>query len=132
MKNQRITIALTIINLVLLVFQISQSQKVAAQYDAPVLRGRGLEIVDNQGRIRASISVEPPVTVDSRTFPETVLLRLTDPLNGPVVKITASVEGSAVGLSDDAEGGVHISASERSGNFLKVVNRDGRKQVIQP
>ena len=132
MKIQRLAIALTFINLALLVLLVAQNHSAEAQNVAPVLRGRALEIVDGQGRIRASITVEPPVTMNSRTYPETVLLRLTDPKNGPVVKITATEEGSAIGLSDDADGGVEVSSTKRKGNFLKVVSREGREQVIKP
>ncbi|HEX7069987.1 MAG TPA: hypothetical protein VF190_04240, partial [Rhodothermales bacterium] len=101
------------------------------QDDAPVLRGRALEIVDQQGRVRASISVQPPVTMDGRTYPETVLLRLTDPRNGPVVKMTASVEGSALSLSDDAEGGVQLYARS-AGNLVRVVTAEGEESVLRP
>ena len=132
MKIQRFAIALTLINLALLTLLVAQHHSAEAQNVAPVLRGRALEIVDGQGRVRASITVEPPVTMNSRTYPETVLLRLTDPKNGPVVKITATEEGSAIGLSDDADGGVEVSSTKRKGNFLKVVSREGREQVIKP
>ena len=132
MKTQRFAIALTLINLALLTFLIAQSRKAEAQNAAPMLRGRGLEIVDAQGRVRASITVEPPVTMDSRTYPETVLLRLTDPKSGPVVKIIATEEGSSIGLSDDVDGGVQVSSTKRKGNFLKVVSREGREQIIKP
>jgi hypothetical protein len=143
MKTQRFAIALTIINLGLTVFllaqlrrataeELSTSQQTApAQTVAPVLRGRALEIVDAQGRIRASISVQPPVTVDSKFYPETVLLRLTDPKNGPVVKLTAAENGSALGMSDDAEGGIHIFARD-TGSFVKVIDKRGREQMLKP
>lgn len=101
------------------------------QVTPSVLRGSALEIVDVQGRVRASISVEPAVTMDGRDFPETVLLRLTDPANGPVVKLTASGEGSALGLSDYADGGIQLLAKAR-GNLVRVVDREGREQVLQP
>lgn len=132
MKIQRFAIALTLINLALLTLLVAQHHSAEAQNVAPVLRGRALEIVDGQGRVRASITVEPPITTNSRTYPETVLLRLTDPKNGPVVKITATEEGSAIGLSDDADGGVEVSSTKGKGNFLKVVSRQGREQVIKP
>ena len=143
MKTQRLAIALTIINLALTVFLLAQlrranaeeletsQQTAASQQAAPVLRGRALEIVDTQGRIRASISVQPPVTVDSKSYPETVLLRLTDPKNGPVVKLTAAENGSALGMSDDAEGGIHISARD-TGSFVRVTDKRGREQLLQP
>lgn len=147
MKTQRFAIALTIINLALTVFLLAQLRRAAAeelgtsqnasqqaasaQPVAPVLRGRALEIVDTQGRVRASISVEPPVTVDSKSYPETVLLRLSDPKNGPVVKLTAAKDGSALGMSDDAEGGILISARD-SGSFVKVTDKRGREQLLKP
>ena len=129
---QRLAIILTVINLLLLMFNLAQLAPPAAAQDVPlVLRGHALEIVDTQGRVRASITVQPPVTVDSKKYPETVLLRMTDPKSGPVVKLTASEEGSALGLSDDSLGGVQLYA-RGSGSFLKVVNKNGQEQVIKP
>jgi hypothetical protein len=132
MKTQRFAIALTLINLALLILLLAQNLSAEAQNVAPVLRGRALEIVDSQGRVRASITVEPPVTMNSRTYPETVLLRLSDPKSGPVVKITATEQGSALGLSDDVDGGVEVSSTKHKGNFIKVVSREGREQIIKP
>lgn len=132
MKTQRFAIALTLINLALLILLLAKNLSAEAQNTAPVLRGRALEIVDSKGRVRASITVEPPVTMDSRTYPETVLVRLSDPKSGPVVKITATEEGSAIGLSDDVDGGVEVSSTKHQGNFIKVVSREGREQIIKP
>ena len=64
-------------------------------------------------------------------YPETVLFRMTDPKNGPVVKLTASEKGSALGLSDDSRGGVQLYARD-TGSFLKVVSKGGREQMIRP
>jgi len=132
MKTQRFAMALTLINLALLILLLAKNLSAEAQNVAPVLRGRALEIVDSKGRVRASITVEPPVTMDSRAYPETVLLRLSDPKSGPVVKITATEEGSGIGLSDDVDGGIQISSTKREGNFIKVVSREGREQIIKP
>ena len=131
MKIQRIAIALTVINLGLTVFLLAQLRQARASEDAPVLRGRALEIVDTNGRIRASITVEKPVTVDSKFYPETVLLRLSDPKNGPVVKLTATEKGSALGMTDDADGGLLLSARD-TGSFVKVTDKHGREQVLKP
>ena len=131
MKTQRVALALTVLNLALLMFLLAQVRRTGAQDIAPVLRGRALEIVDAQGRVRASITVQPPVSVDSKMYPETVLLRMTYPKSGPVVKLTASEDGSALGLSDDSRGGVQVYA-RGTGSFLKVVDRSGREQVIRP
>lgn len=106
-------------------------QAAETQNTAPVLRGRSLEIVDEQGRVRAMLAVMPPVTVDGKAYPETVLLRLIDPKSGPVVKLTAAENGSALGLSDDAEGGVQIYARD-TGSYVKVIDNEGREKVMQP
>src|SRR5437867_13341711 len=59
MKTHRFVVALTLLNLALLVFTLAQLHPARAQGTAPVLRGRALEIVDEQGRVRASINVYP-------------------------------------------------------------------------
>src|SRR5687768_10673960 len=77
MKIQRLGIALTVINLVLLTFLLSQMRPATAQGVAPVLRGRGLEIVDGKGRVRASLDIQPAeTTATGESYPETVLFRL--------------------------------------------------------
>lgn len=131
MKTQRLAVGLTVINLMLMIFLLTQFRRADAEQIAPVLRGRALEIVDAKGRVRASISVREPVTMDSKFYPETVLLRLTDPKSGPVVKLTASENASALGLSDDSNGGVQIFAGD-TGSFVKVVDKTGREQTLKP
>ncbi len=138
MRIQRLATVLAVINFMLLLFLLAQTMRPAVAQTvggdvAPVLRGRALEIVDERGRIRAMIAVLPPTRVDGRDYPETVLLRLTDPKSGPVVKLEASEEGSALGLSDDSEqGGVRLMAKKRTGTFLQVKDRNGREHVIKP
>ena len=132
MKMQRIAIGLTLINLGLLVFLLAQTYRVSAVDTAPVLRGRGLQIVDDQNRTRAEILVHGPETVDGKTYPETVLFRMADPKSGPVVKMTASEEGAALGLSDDGNGAVQLYANRRKGNYLRVANKEGREQFVKP
>jgi hypothetical protein len=68
MKTQCLLVTLTVFNIALLVFSLGQSGAVVAQGVAPVLRGRALEIVDDSGRIRASITIlpaDPNVTLRS-------------------------------------------------------------------
>ena len=57
MNIQRLTITLTLFNLILLAFGLAQLRPAVAQGVAPVLRARALEIVDDQGRVRAEIKV---------------------------------------------------------------------------
>ncbi len=134
MNTQRLSLVLTTINLVILGCTLAPERPaIAAPGVAPVLRARALEIVDDQGRVRASIAVYPPTAVDGRQHPETVLLRLTDPKNGPVVKIEASEEGSGLWLSDDSpQGGVRLMAKKHTGTFVQVTNKDGKEQFVRP
>ena len=132
MKIQRIAVGITVINLLLLIFLLAQIHRTTAQDIVPVLRGRALEIVDDQGRVRAEILVHGPERVGGKLYPETVLFRMTDQNRRPVVKFTAAENGSALGLFDDAQGRVQINAKSDTGNFMKVVNKDGREQVIKP
>ena len=133
MKTQRVAIGLTVVNLGLLIFLLAQIRYVDAQNVAPVLRGRGLEIVDAQGQMRAEIKVHGPETVNGKTYPETVLFRMATEQRAPLMKLTVSQDGSALGLSDDSQpGGIELRANRNKGNFVKVVNRDGREQTIKP
>jgi hypothetical protein len=59
MKTQRLGIGLTVLNLVILMFVLFRANSAPTPVIAPVLRGRGLEIVDDQGRVRAMIKVFP-------------------------------------------------------------------------
>jgi hypothetical protein len=58
MKYQRALLLITIINVLLLLVSVHRSGAVGTR-DLPVLRGRALEIVDDRGRVRASISILP-------------------------------------------------------------------------
>jgi hypothetical protein len=56
MKMQRLLLALTAVNLGLLIFVLlSHLRPALADGAAPVLRGRALEIVDERSRVRASL-----------------------------------------------------------------------------
>jgi hypothetical protein len=139
MRVQRLAIVLTVINLVLLVGLLAQQVRPAVAEDvrgpgdkvAPVLRGRALEIVDERNRVRAMIAVMPPTTVDGKDYPETVLLRLVDPESGPLVKITAAVDGSGLMLTDDSDRGVLAFARDGSG-MVKAQGKEGRETVLTP
>ena len=135
MKTQHVAIILTVINLVVLSISLARMQPALAQpaqqQIAPVLRGRALEIVDSLGKIRASITIEPPVEVAGKHYPETVLLRLIDPRKKPLVKMTAAENGSALGFSDEADGGVLIVA-RNDGRFVKITDHDGKTQILKP
>ena len=100
MKNQRLLVALTVINLGLLVYQVFRPRFAYAQENAPVLRGRALEIVDERGKVRAQLQVFPPDPEhrlpNGDPYPETVLLRLIDPSGRPSVKLATDVRGGGL------------------------------------
>src|SRR5713226_600608 len=108
MKTQRILIAVTVLNLGLTMFLLAQIRRVdaggvEADNVAPVLRGRQLEIVDDQGRVRASIKIHPgdpnfKMPDGKIGYPETVMFRLIDPKGRPEVKLGASVQGGGIGF----------------------------------
>ena len=139
MRIQRIAIALTVINLLILITAMSRIGSAATSQTVPMLRGRGLEIVDDRGKVRAQIIVLPAdtaaKTARGQNYPETVLLRLIDPNGRPGVKIGTSVDGSGMSLAGDSErrdwNGVQILA-ESAGTSVKLTNKNGRKQIIAP
>jgi hypothetical protein len=134
MKMQRIAIALTLSNLVLMIFLLAQLHPALAQQKqnvAGVLRGHSLEIVDSLGKVRASIKIEPPVTVDGKLYPQTVILRLINTKGKPLVKLGAAEDGGGLYIGDESNEGVQIIARD-SGSYLKIKNQDGKEQVIKP
>jgi hypothetical protein len=135
MKTQRLLIALTVINLVIMIILLMKDTRTAqANEIAPVLRGSALEIVDDEGRVRASIKLHPEEVFKQtgKKYPETVMFRLIDQHGRPEVKIGASVEGgglSFIGDSDVTQ--VHLQA-DGSDAILRLSNEDGKQQVVKP
>ena len=132
MKTQRLLIALTVVNLGLLVFALAQMRPAVAQDVAPVLRARALEIVDQQGRVRASIVLHPPQTVGGQPYPETVMLRLIDQHGRPAVKLGASERGAGLGLAGDSDPTYVLLKAEGTGVALKLTSKDGRERLLEP
>jgi hypothetical protein len=134
-RLHRFTLGLTLLNLALLALLVLSQVGTALgkQSVPPVLRGRALEIVDNQGRVRANILIHGPETVNGVTYPENVLFRLVDPTGGPLVKLTAAPNGSALGLSDglSGNGGVQLYARDTA-SFVRIVDKSGRAQMLKP
>jgi len=136
MKIQRLGIALTVVNALLLAIVLTQSNKPVLASDPPaMLRGRGLEIVDEQGRVRASITVFPAKTEANGTkSAETVLLRLITERGRPAIKVSTSEEGSGmaiVGPTGTQQTYVSIGAKGTETTF-KLKNEDGRERTLVP
>jgi len=136
MKSKRFLLALTVINLGLLVFLLlAHTPQVAANQASGVLRGRALEIVDDAGRVRATLDVMPASTrANGESYPETVLLRLITERGRPSVKISASERGSAlafVGPSGTRQTYAQLGA-DGAVSSLKLKSEDGREQLLRP
>ena len=100
MENHRWVVWLTGVNLLLTALTLTRTiPAVAAEGVTPALRARSFELVDEQGRVRASLSVLPAGTsAQADRYPETVLLRLITEQGRPSVKISASEQASGVSL----------------------------------
>jgi hypothetical protein len=136
MKKHGIPLALTVVNLALLLVTLAQQARPAvAQGEALVLRGRALEIIDGSGRVRASISVLPagksPNGVD---YQESVLLRLITERGRPSVKIGASEHTSGLSLAGPTgtKNTYVILQSGDTASSLQLRNEDGREQIVKP
>lgn len=136
MNTQRLSLVLTVLNLILLAFILVYLRPASTGAVAPVLRAHAFELVDEQGKVRAQLIVVPPSTMpDGQKYPETSLFRLID-LNGrPGVKISTSVDGSGLTLAGDSEhtewNGVQILA-EAAGSSMKLTNKDGSEKLVKP
>ncbi|MEG3149307.1 hypothetical protein U1769_05360 [Sphingomonas sp. ZT3P38] len=87
-------IALTLVNLCILAAMLLRGT--AAGPDG-VIRGRGLQIMDSPGKVRASIAVHPATRQpDGSAYPETVLLRLITAEGRPIVRISSAEVGAAM------------------------------------
>jgi len=133
MRTRTLT-ALTVINSVLLaVLLIQQFRPAFAESQPQILRGRGLQIVDGQGRVRASISVLEPEK-SAGTDSETVLLRLITERGRPTVKIGASEPSSGVMVAGptNTRTTFAILNAGASTSSLKLSNEDGQQQLVSP
>lgn len=136
MKTERALVLLTLANLVVLIGALAATMRPAvAQSAPPVLRGRALEIVDEQGRVRASLSVLPAGTsAKGDRYPETVLLRPITERGRPSVKIGASEEEAGISLAGPTgtSNTYVILESKGTASSLKLRNEDGREQTVKP
>ena len=134
----RLVVGLTVLNGVMLALSLAQTTTaVMAQGSLPVLRGRGLEIVDDAGRVRASISIlpaDPNVRMPDGTTgtTETVLLRLVNSQGRPNVKIAAHERGAGALVAGNTDPTWVQILAENGSTTLKLSNQDGRVQVVKP
>jgi len=123
MNALRIAAALSAVNLAILTGASLQARPAGAQGSEDVLRGRAIELVDERGKIRARLDIEPDGEV---------VFRLLDQQGTIRVKLGAGKDGSGLLLANDAtEPGVHLLA-KATGSSVRVANKDGRERVIAP
>jgi len=136
MKMQRLLLALTLVNLALVILLLLPHIGPAwADGVTAVLRGRALEIVDERGRVRASLNVLPANTKpNGETYAETVLLRLITERGRPSVKIGVSEQTAGMSLAGPTGTKDTYVILEASGtaSSLRLRNEDGREQVVKP
>jgi hypothetical protein len=136
MKSVSVANGLALLNAVLLAALVATHiQSLSAAQDLPVLRGRALEIVDNQGKVRASIKIHGPETVNGRQYPGAVVLVMGDPQLAPAVKLAASDSGGGLGLQttrnlpDGRPVGVQLHANDAR---VVLINNKGRERIFIP
>lgn len=137
MKTQRLLIVLTAANLGLLGYQLLQPRiGLAATADVPaVIRARGLEIVDDRGKVRASLSVipeDPKVIWNGKPYPEIVLLRMMSPDGRPNVKLGATKLGSSLVIGGESNPTYVQVKAEGGESTVKLIDKDGHERVIAP
>jgi len=136
MTSQRLAVTLTALNLVLLLGVMAQDRVAQAKSPLGVLRGRALELVDDQGRVRAEIKIlpaNPTVKMPDGTtgYPEAVQLRLIDSKGSPHVKLGSLEDGAGLVLGGEKQS--YTQLLSRGGNpFVKIVDANGKEHVIKP
>ena len=132
MKNSKLALALTIVNLALLAGLLARTVSAAPEPDA-VLRGRALEIVDEKGRVRASIKVQPAgKTPDGAPYSETVMFRLIGIDGRPGVKLGAGEDGAGLGLIGTVDAAHALLKAEGRTTLLKLGREGGPAKMIVP
>jgi len=136
MKTPRTLVALTVINVVLFVITMADHlQPALAAGSLPILRGSGLEIVDGQNRVRASISLIPAgASSGDKESAETVLLRLITERGRPSVKLASSEPASGLSFAGPTGTKDTYVILQSNGNVssLKLRNEGGAEKVVAP
>ena len=136
MTPQRLLALLTVVNLGLFAFQVSHLSTANAATDG-ILRGSGIEIVDENGRLRAQLKLEPgdpnfAMPDGTQGYPDTVIFRLITPDGKPRVKLTTSVDGSGLMLLGDSDDTQSVLMADGTESSLKLRNSEANQQLVQP
>jgi hypothetical protein len=123
MRLSRITLALTALNLALLLTGLGYGPSATREGPAPLVRARALELVDDHDQVRARLNVESDGEV---------VFRLLDQRGTIRVKLAAGEDGSGMLLANQATApGVHLLAKP-AGTSIRLVSADGKELLLQP
>lgn len=137
MKTERLLILLTTVNVALLSYQLVRPRPSTAATIDPqtVIRARALEIVDDRGRVRASLSVlpeDPKHMWQGEPYPETVLLRLITADGRPNVKLGASRRGAGLVIGGESDPTYVQVLAEGGESSVKLIDKNGTERLIKP
>lgn len=128
-STQRVAVVLSIVNLALLIALLAQHQSAAAKGELPILRGRGIELVDAAGQLRVEVHLGT----------EEALFRMRDPKGVVRVKLGAATDGSGLLLLDETtEPGVQIIARRVATSTapnttgIQLTGPGGQRRAIAP
>src|SRR5262249_24823202 len=121
-----------VVNLGLLVFQLTQARisvgsggvRVWTNMQGSALRGRSLEIVDDEGRVRARIMVHPEDPTAAAAG-GTAIICLVDENGRPSVKLSTNQLGGGLALVSDLQG-TYVQLTGRG----LAVTKEGQRQSI--
>ncbi len=123
MKNNRFACLLVGLNFVFLFCLAAQSKREDSQNIQGVVRARGFEIVDDGGKVRASITVE---TYGAAVF------RMRDSQGTIRVKLDAKEQGSGFLLLDASTNPGLSALAGADGTTVTIFGKDGKKRLIEP
>jgi hypothetical protein len=142
MNQTRLLATLTLVNFAMLgVLLGNQARPAEASTPATILRGRGLQIVDAQDKVRASITIIPAgpavmadgtVLKNGKTYPEAVVFRLIRPDGRPSVKLATTEEGSGLDLSGGTDPAYIVLTADHGSTSVSLTDKLGRRQVLKP
>ena len=122
MKNTRVAIVFSVINLLLMALLLAQAPSSAQPNVSPVIRTRAFELVDENGKVRAQMNIEQTGEV---------VFRLRDAKGTIRTKFSANETGSGLSMMDDrTEATVQVRANEAGGN-ITLIDRAGKERVIK-
>jgi hypothetical protein len=129
MRSNLVVGVLTAVNVMLVLgHALTQGLPALAADSAGILRGSAFELVDTQGRVRASLTIQP----ESAGASETVLFRLIQQNGQPSVKISTSATGAGLSFVGGDDESYIILEANGPESRLKMVERDGREHVVTP